>query len=436
MREISGETLYAEIIRLGAVVVQTWIHHPSGVLLHAPGDVLTPEHAAQFAPAVLDRVLILEATEDRKAALASLGVVNTPLHGVSADDALAEEIVPPGGRTRYKAGTAMEASVVEAMTKDRITSVPVCRGASLAALKWARTYLDAIPQAPLKMVRPDPAGAAAVTCAWSLLTPRARVMVVTPDDATRLRIVNGILAAGHDVIEVKTYSDALTAAKSQRPDAVIVPPDGAIQVCGELRKKGETLRSIVICLAGEPAKLAGVSLKVIEAGANDILPLPATAAIFADRVRSWMRLRNKVVGLKPSIAKERRRAQRAPAAMTLRISDPGTTRPLPVTSATLLEFSDGGLRLEYGLLEPPDPGNYRPHTVHSKHPLWMYAKDNPMGRDFLVSLTGKGVPAFESHGRFTHITLVTGSEHCGVAFVKHQTGAAARVTTITRKPLT
>jgi hypothetical protein len=180
---------------------------------------------------------------------------------VSADDALAEEIVPPGARTRYKAGTAMEPAVVEAMGKDKIPSVPVCRGASPPALKWARTYLETIPQAPIKMVRPDPAAAAAQTCAWSLMTPRARVMAVLPDDVLRLRVVNGLLAAGHEVTEVKTFSDALTAARGQRPDAVIVPPDGALMVIPELRKRGEALRTMVICLAGDPAQLAGVSTR-------------------------------------------------------------------------------------------------------------------------------------------------------------------------------
>lgn len=433
MREVSGEFLHSEITRLSSVVVQTWVYHPSGVLLHAPGDVLTAEHAAAFAPSVLDRVLLLEVAEDRKAALAALGVATLPLADLTPDDALADEIVAPGGRVRFKPGTVLEPSVVEAMAREKIASAPVCRGSTPAALKWARTYLEAVPAIAPKMIRPDPAGAAATTCAWSLLTPRAKVLAVFPDDMARLRIVNGLVAAGHEVVEVKSFGDALNASKTQRPDAVLVPPEGAIQVCQDLRKKGETLRSIVICVAGEPAKLAGVSSRAIEAGANDVLSMPVTPGLLADRVRGWMRLRNKIVGLTPSIAKERRTSERRSAAMTLRISDPGTSRPLPVTSATLLEFSDGGLKLEYGLLEPPDPGHYRPHTVHPAHPLWSYAKDNPMARDFLVQLTGKGVPSFESHARFSHITLVTGSERVGVAFVKRQEGAAARVTTL-RKP--
>jgi hypothetical protein len=144
-----------------------------------------------------------------------------------------------------------------------------------------------------------------------------------------------------------------------------------------------------------------------------------------------MRLRNKIVALPPSVAKERRREARNKAAMTLRISDPGATRPLPVTSATMLEFSEGGLRLEYGLLEPPDPGHYRPHTVHPMHALWPYAKDNPAGRDFIVSVSGAG-QSFESRARFTHITMMMGSEHVGVVFVK----PAKSVSTIIRKPLT
>ena len=100
----------------------------------------------------------------------------------------------------------------------------------------------------------------------------------------------------------------------------------------------------------------------------------------------------------------------------------------------LIEFSDGGLRLEYGLLEPPDPGSYRPHGVHPNHSLYAYAKDNRMGRDVLVSLTGTNVPAFESLARFAHITLQPGAERVGVVFKKAQPGAAERVTTIQRRP--
>jgi hypothetical protein len=435
MREQSGASLQAEITRLGSVVAQTWIYHPSGVLLHSPGDVLGAEHAAAFEKAELERVFLAEVLEDRKAASDALGIVSSPLDGLSGMDALAEDVVAPSGRVRFKAGTALEPEVVEAMRKEKIASAPLCRGATLASLKAARTYLETAPAAPPKMARPDPASAAQTTCAWSLLTPRAKILAVFPEDMARLRIVNALLAAGHEAIEVKAFSDVLLATKSQRPDAVMVPPEGALAVCDVLRKKGETARSIVICLAGEPASLAGLTPKVIGAGANDVLPLPTTPALLADRVRAWLRLRNKCVSLAPSIAKERRRSERRGATMTLRLSDPTTGRPLPVASATLLDFSDGGLRLEYGLLEPPDPGNYRPHAVHPRHPLYTYAKENALGRDFLLQLTGKDTPAFESHGRFTHLTLVTGSERVGVAFVRRQEGAAARVTTILRKPL-
>lgn len=417
---------------MGSIVVQTWIYHPSGILLHAPGDVLTAEHAAAFAPSVLDRVLLQEVTEERKAIRDGLGVALVSLGAVKAEDILAEEVT--AGRVRLKAGTALDAAVVESLTKEKVLSVPVCRGATPASIKWARTYLEAVPQAPVKMIRPDPLAAAATTSAWALLTPRAKVMAVFPDDMARLRIVNAVVAAGHEVIEVKAFGDALAAAKAQRPDAVLVPPEGAIQICDDLRRKGETLRSIVICVTGDAAKLATIGPKAIEAGANDVLQQPATPGLLADRIRCWMRLRNKVVAVPPSVAKDRRQAERRAAAMTLRLADSGGGKS-PVTTATLLEFSDGGLRLEYGLLEPPDPGHYRPHGVHPGHALFAYAKENKLGRDIIFTLTGKDVPTFESRGRFTHILLQPGSERVGVCFLKAHPGAAERVTTIQRKPM-
>lgn len=433
MRELSGEFLHAEITRMGSIVVQTWIYHPSGVLLHAPGDVLSAEHAAAFAPSVLDRVLLQEVTEDRKTVHAGLGVVLLPLAEAKAEDVLAGEV--SAGRARYKAGTPLEPAVLEALAKEKVPAVAVCRGATAASLKWARTYLEALPAIPIKMIRPDPAAAVATTYAWSLLTPRAKVMAVFPEDMARLRIVNGVVAAGHEVIEVKAFAEALAVAKAQRPDIVLVPPEGAIQVCEDLRGKSETLRSIVICVTGDPAKLAAVAPKAIEAGANDILPQPASPGVLADRVRSWLRLQNKVVALVPSVLKERRMTERRPASMTIRLSDPKGSKALPVTTATLLEFSDGGLRLEYGLLEPPDPGHYFPDAVHPGHALYAYAKDNRLGRDVHVTLEGRDVPQFESLGRFTHITLQPGSERVGLAFTKARPGVAERVTTILRKPM-
>lgn len=431
MRQISGEVLHAEITRLGSLVVQTWIHHASGVLLHAPGDVLTPEHAAVFEKAVLDRVFLVEAGEDRKVALAQSGVIVCPVNGVTAEDALAEEIVAPGGRVRWGAGTLLEPAVVEALARERVASVPVCRGASAAALKWARTYLELAPAQAPKAARPDPAASAAATSAWALLAPRAKVLAILPDDMLRLRIVNALLAAGHEVTESRHFSDVLQAAKTQRPDIVLVATEGAIEVCKILRQKAEGLRMMVIVPCGDAAKVAAMGPKATELGANDLLTLPVTPGVLADKVRGWLRLRNKESSLPLSIAKERRGSDRRSAAMTLRLSDPGG-RPLSVTSATLLEISDGGVRLEYGLLEPPDPGAYKPGGVHPMHPLYPFAKDNPNGRALMASLTGAGAPALELPAKVAHLSLVTGSERVGLAFVRKQDGAAARVTTIKR----
>lgn len=435
MRQISGEFLHSEITRLGAVVLQTWAYHPSGVQLHAPGDVLTAEHAAVFAKAVLDSLYLAEAGEDRKGALAAAGVIQALIDAVTSEDALAEDVAPPGSRNRYRAGTALEPAVVEALKKDKVPSVPVCRGASAASIKWARTYLELAPAAPPKAARPDPATAAAASSAWGLLTPRARVLAALPDDMARLRMVNALLAAGHEVLETKKLDEVLATAKAQRPDIVLLPAEGGAAACADLRKRGEAMRAMTVAVCGDVAKGGPWMERALEAGANDFLPLPASPGHLADRVRIWLRLRNKEVGLPLSIFRERRASERKTAALTILLSDPRSSKPLPVTSATLLEMSDGGLRLEYGLLEPPDPGAYRPHGVHPTHPLFPFAKENAAGRDLVVSLTGRNVPAFESAARVAHLALVTGSERVGLCFVRKQIGAAERVTQIVRKPL-
>lgn len=431
MREIRRETLQAEISRLGTLVVQAWLYHPCGVLLHGPGDSLNAERVAALEAAEVASVMAAEPLEERSRVLAALGVVVSPIEGVSRMDAVAEDVVA-GSRVLVKAGTSLEPELVAALAREKIANVPVCATATLTAVAQARRYLDALP-VTAKAIRPEPAGAIPTSFAWSLLTPRAKVILVIPDDMVRLRLLNGFVAAGHEAVAASD-GDIAEVVSKERPDAVLTSPETALRVCGALRKKGEIARSMAIAIAADSAKIGGLTLKALEAGANDVVPLPATPAQLADRARSWLRLRNKIVGLPPVVAKERRKSERSLTSMTLRLSDPASGRALPVASATLLDFSDGGLRLEYGLLEPPDPGQYRPHAVHPKHALFAYAKDNPMGRDFLIELTGKGVPPFEAHGRFTHVSLVTGSERAGVAFIRRQDGAAERVTTIYRKP--
>ena len=145
MRQVSGEFLHSEIGRLGSVVLQTWAYHPSGILLHSPGDVLTIEHSAVFEKAVLDTLYLVEAGEDRKVVLGKAGVVQVPIDAVTPEDVLAEDLMPPGARNRYRAGTTLEAAVVENLKKDRVGAVAVCRGATAASIKWAKTYLDLAP---------------------------------------------------------------------------------------------------------------------------------------------------------------------------------------------------------------------------------------------------------------------------------------------------
>ncbi len=434
MRQISGELLHQEITRLGSVVVQTWVYHASGILLHAPGDVLTAEHAAVFEKAVLDRVFLVEAGEDRHAALAAGGVVTIPLTGVAPGDVLAEELVAPRSRLRWKPGIALEPALIEELTKEGVASVPVCRGAAPAAIKWARTYLELAPAAPPKAVRPDPTAAAATACAWGLLTPRAKVLVIIPDDMARLRVVNALLATGHEVSESKLFSEVLGLLKAQRSDVVLFDVEGALEVCTALRKEKEARRAVVLALCGDPAKLIAVGPKAMELGTNDLLPLPVSPGLLADRVRAWLRMRNKTSSLPLSIAKERRASERRKSTLTIRLSDPGSEVSMAVTSGALLEISDGGLKMEYGLLEAPDPGAYRLNGVHPRHPLYAYTRDNPAGRNLQVSLSGGGAPAFESLARVIHLNLALGAERVGLVLVKKQDVAAARASTMHRKP--
>src|SRR5688572_27452327 len=100
MKEVTTDFIRLEITRLGAVVIETGLFHPSGVKLHSAGEVLTLAHARALHESVFTKLFLLEFGEDERTAKRSLGVEHVLPANVVAGDQLSEDIRKPGGELR------------------------------------------------------------------------------------------------------------------------------------------------------------------------------------------------------------------------------------------------------------------------------------------------------------------------------------------------
>jgi len=429
MREIAAAALAAEVTRLGTMVSHVFIVDRSGVELHAPGDVLGPGHAKLLAAEGLGNVYLLEPSDKIDEVVDQLGVVRRPPVEIREGDVVAREVRSSDGKVKIAPGTRLDAAGVAAVGAARVATVPVCAREREVEAQLASAYLSKGGLSPVRPVRPDPVQLAAQAPVFFPISPRAEVLVAVEDDGVRLRIFNLLMSAGHGVREQRTWDDG--AAERARADVVLLGVDAAAEACPKVRES-ILYRASTILVCAEDGKGPQV-YKALQAGANDILSLPVRQDVLLEKVRACVALQGKRTTVKPGILKERRTTPREKRAMTCELRDPALGRPLEVTTATIVEFGDGGVRIEYGLLEAARVADYRPHSVHPGHFFYNYARANPLGRDFMVTITAPGQPSLESSARVTHVSRSLSAEVAGLAFTRVQQGATKRLTSV-RKP--
>jgi CheY-like chemotaxis protein len=106
--------------------------------------------------------------------------------------------------------------------------------------------------------------------------PRAHVLVVDPDETTRARYRDALLAIGADVNEAEDGRDALVQAMSGGPGAIIIgethlPFIDGHALCALLRRDPATERSqIIMVTANDPVQMA----RARSAGADAVLVTP------------------------------------------------------------------------------------------------------------------------------------------------------------------
>jgi CheY-like chemotaxis protein len=420
MRELSGEAWAAEIARLGAIALQAWAFDMSGIELHAPGDAITSAQARLLRELAIPSVFLTEPREKPDETATALGAERVAGADLRESDFLAREV---RGRTSFPAGTRTEGTALEAMRSLPGGTFLVASRARLLEAARAAEYLARGGRSPARLFRPDPAqDAASAPVHWPAV-PRAEVLVALQDDAARLRLVNALLAAGHGAREQRGWS--LPEGAKGKIDVVIVGLADAARAAAEVRRD-PMLQFCAILAVGEDARGAA-AFKALQSGANEVLSLPVRPDALLEKVRSCGGLQGKRLRWAPFVLSERRAGPRERKPTTCRLRDPFLTKPLPISTATVLDIGDGGIRIEYGLLEGIDLRHYQPNAVHPSHFFYGYARLNPLGRDLEAAIVRPGLPDLVSPARVVHVSRAFNAEVAGLVFIKKQPGISTRI---------
>ncbi len=420
MREVSVSFLRDELIRLGAIVVQTRLFHPCGYKLHSPGDVLTVVRTKLMAELGMEKLWLLEPGEGEQATQRALSTEMIALMDLQRQDVIAEDLRGADGSIAVAAGSVLDEAHFKAAFRSGAAQVTIRRRGIDAQLTLAREYTGSLPPGPPRPPRPDTRVTQLTTRVLPapvrmLLVPRARVLVALKDEFPRALVSNALAAEGHEVSEQTVPREAALAARSTRPDVAVIDLADAPLFLGMVRTPdGPALTAVIV--AGDETRREEV-YKALQMGANDTLSLPPRPPVLLEKLRGCLQAMGKHVNVKPYVQAERRSGAREPGNFACGIRDKFLSKPLPVSSATVLDVSEGGLRIEYSRPSYPGFDSWMGHGVHPRHYFYNYSKQSPLGRDFTVSLPapGGGAP-LEAMARFVHIEAAKEFETAGLVF--------------------
>ncbi|HXX93201.1 MAG TPA: hypothetical protein VEN81_06175 [Planctomycetota bacterium] len=422
MREVPVSLLRDELIRLGAIVVQSRLLDASGLKLHSPGDVLTVARTKLMAELGIDRVWLLEPGEGEPTAQRALSTEMVAVSDLELRDVVAEDIRGADGQLAIPAGTILDEPHLKIAFRSGAEHVTVRRRGIEGLLRAAMEYVESLPPGPPRPPRPDTRVTQATlrslpAAVKPLLLPRLRVIVALKDDFQRAIVSNALVAEGHEVSEQAQPREAALATRNTRPDLAVIDLSDAPAVLGVVRTPEGSVHTAVI-VAGEETRREEFH-RALLAGANDTLGLPARPAILLEKLRACLQAVGKRVNVKPHVHVERRSGAREPGHFACAIVDKFLSKPLPVSSATVLDLGEGGLRIEYGRPEHPGFETWMGHSVHPRHYFYNYSKQSPLGRDLTVILPAPaGGAPLEAMARFVHVEAAQEFETAGLAFQK------------------
>lgn len=390
MKEVSADFVRGEVARLGELVVETAVFHPSGMKLFSAGDALTFAHAKALHASGIRSLHLLEFDEDLRVVRKTLGVERVSPKEVAAGDVLMDDLRGAAEELVFAAGTPVNDSNLDRIRNAAFAEVVIRDRRLSESMREAQEFFA-------QLAPPDEKGAtgtrvkrvihAAASLARYLLIPRAHALVAVSDDPLRIFVSNALQSEGHAVVERPSPADVVEVAQRERNVTVIVLDlDEAPAVLPKLRAE-PGIRDAAILVCAKEGKHAMLHAALM-AGANDGLPSPPSRDQLSEKIHGCLALLGRRVKLAPSLRSERRRLERRPGGGECRLKDPTQTKPLPVLSGEILDSGDGGLRIDYNLPTWPSPWAYTVHGVHPRHFFYTYALANPLGRDLIATLPG------------------------------------------------
>src|SRR5262245_35191000 len=92
MKELAADFVRQEVARLGEIVVQTAIYHPSGMKLFSTGDVITLAHAKAIHASGIRTVCLLEFEDDARLIRKSLGIERVAPKDAAMGDVVMDDL--------------------------------------------------------------------------------------------------------------------------------------------------------------------------------------------------------------------------------------------------------------------------------------------------------------------------------------------------------
>jgi CheY-like chemotaxis protein len=433
MKEITADFVRSEVNRLGAVVVETGLFHPSGVKLHGAGDTIGLAESRALHEANVTKLFLLEFGEDERSARKSLGATMVLPARVKPGDELADDLRTSSGELLLAAGTTLDESKLHLLQKASILAVPL-RHPNLAAMtKEAQDYLakksPATPGMRETATRVTRIMYIPTVPARYLLVPRARVVVGIADDLLRTLLVNALTSEGHEAIERKSPGAAVEDYFEERPHILLVDLEGAPAALKRLRSM-DGVKNVAVLVCAEDPKSAQLT-NALHEGANDWMPRPPSRDILNEKIKGCQDLLGRKVQIPPSLRTERRKGPRTAGKGECELKDPELGKPLPVFVGEIVDLTESGMKIAYNLPKWPCPWAYTVHGVHPRHPFHAYASSNPMPRELRVSFPGPRGPV-EKPARVVHISPqpLNNTEVMGLTFQLMAEMPAQRSTTV------
>lgn len=122
----------------------------------------------------------------------------------------------------------------------------------------------------------------------AVMAATAKILVVEDEEALRFALEHNLKREGYSVITAARGDDALTIAREQRPDLIVLdvmlPGLDGIQVCRLLRRDMDVPIIMLTALGGERDRVSG-----LDTGADDYMAKPFGVRELMARIRALLR---------------------------------------------------------------------------------------------------------------------------------------------------